>query len=68
MKIIKGNFSEKNKVTENKNQESKNQFLNPLEEIEVSYSAMLIDLIRPYMEPEPDVFELEDKVQLGIVA
>lgn len=48
MKIIKGNFSEKSKVAGNKKQKSENQFSEPFEDMGALYSAMLIDLIKPY--------------------
>lgn len=66
MKIIKGNFKDRN-VNEKKKPQSKKEVLKRQENPEGSYSAMLIDLIRPYVATVPDEEDLEDILQIGIV-
>lgn len=51
MKIIKGNFPQKNTAGE-----------------DADYSAMLMDLVNPYLDPVPEAGDLENSLQLGITA
>lgn len=62
MKVIKGNFSEKDKTPK------KNHKVPIIYEEDGNYSVMLLDLIKPYMEANPTADELEEKVQLGVLA
>ena len=67
MKIIKGNFSDQNKKQKN-SLEKKNPDIPVFSEEDENYSFMLLDLIKPYMGANPTKDELEEKLQLGIVA
>ena len=62
MKVIKGNFSEKNKTTE------KTQKAPVIYDEDGNYSIMLLDLIKPYLDSIPTKEDLEAKLQLGILA
>jgi hypothetical protein len=67
MKVIKGNFSDQNKKQKN-SLEKKNPDLPVIYDEDGNYSVMLLDLIKPYMDPNPTADELEEKVELGMVA
>lgn len=67
MKIIKGNFSDQNKKKKN-SPEKKNPDIPVITDEDGNYSVMLIDLIKPYMDTNPTADELEETLQLGIVA
>ena len=67
MKIIKGNFSDQNKKKKN-SLEKKNPDTPVFSEEGENYSVMLLDLIKPYMDANPTADELEETLQLGIVA
>ena len=67
MKVIKGNFSDQNKKQKN-SLEKKNPDIPVFSEEDENYSVMLLDLIKPYMGANPTKDELEEKLQLGIVA
>ena len=62
MKVIKGNFSDKNKMP------GKNQKASVIYDEDGNYSLMLLDLIKPYMNVDPAGEELEEMVQLGMFA
>lgn len=62
MKVIKGNFSEKNK-TSGKNQKAPVNY-----DEDGNYSIMLLDLIKPYLNSIPTKEDLEEKLLLGIIA
>lgn len=69
MKIIKGDFpgqSGNNKESNKKLQGLAQQEL--FDESDASYPDMLMDLISPYLSPNPEPLELEEKLQLGVVA
>lgn len=68
MKVIKGNFSEKNKSGELTRQRLEAQGHKTIIDEEAPYSAMLLNLIKPYIEPTPHPDDLGDMLELGIVA
>ncbi len=68
MKVVKGDFS-KNKKGPTTNQlkpglQGDKEISNDNE----AYSSMLLDLINPYLETPPNPMDLENKLQLGIIA
>ena len=67
MKIIKGNFSDQNKKQKN-SLKKKNPDIPVITDEDENYSVMLLDLIKPYMDANPTADELEEKLQLGIMA
>ena len=67
MKVIKGNFSDQNKKQKN-SLEKKNEDISIISDEDGNYSVMLIDLIKPYMNANPTADDLEEKLELGIIA
>lgn len=68
MKVIKGNFLDKNKGAEiTKNNLEKQGHRVTINE-DVPYSAMLLDLIKPYLETTPHFDDLERILELGVMA
>ncbi|MEO6844209.1 MAG: hypothetical protein ABI184_03490, partial [Ginsengibacter sp.] len=67
MKVIKGNFSDQNKKQKN-SLEKKNEDIPIISDEDGNYSVMLIDLIKCYMDANPTADDLEEKLQLGILA
>ncbi|MDE3182092.1 MAG: hypothetical protein KGM16_01625 [Bacteroidota bacterium] len=67
MKLIKGNFSEKNKGAMLTQQKLEQQGHKTMLNEEVPYSAMLLDLLKPFMAETPHPDELEQILGLGIV-
>jgi hypothetical protein len=63
MKVIKGNFSEKNKTAGNKKQQQVH-----LKDESSNYSTMLLDLIGPFLGENPEQDELERMLMLAIIA
>ena len=68
MKIIKGDFSGKNKALTISKQKPEQQIQETILNKEIPYSAMLLDLIKPYVEPTPYPDDLQKMLQAGIVA
>ena len=67
MKVIKGNFSDQNKKKKSAIQKNKEDIPVIYDE-EDNYSHMLLDLIKPYMDDNHGEDELEETIQLGIIA
>jgi hypothetical protein len=67
MKLIKGDFFERNKGAAFTKQKLEKQGYKTMLNEEVPYSAMLLDLIKPYMAATPHPDELEEMLGLGIV-
>jgi hypothetical protein len=67
MKLIKGDFSEKNKGTRFTKPKLEKQGHKIMINERDSYSTMLLDLLKPYMAEIPHQDELEEMMGLGIV-
>jgi hypothetical protein len=68
MKIIKGNFPDKKKGAGISDRKPEQQGNKTAPHDEAKYSALLLDLIKPYLEPRPHPDDLENMLELGIVA